>query len=46
MASRIASGRSSATFKRLKAGPEGLRLPCSQSCKVRGLTPSMAAKAD
>ena len=31
MASRIASGCMAATFSRLRAGPDGLRRPCSQS---------------
>lgn len=43
--SRRVSGWSIATCSRVFAAPEGVRRPCSQSCRVRTLTPSSSAKS-
>ncbi len=45
-ASATAPGFSAATFRRARAGPSGVRRPCSQLRRVATLTPIMRANSD
>ena len=45
-ASATALGLSAATLSRARAGPSGIRRPCSQFCSVARLTPIIRANSD